>query len=59
MKLKEILSGIEELKAKGNVEVEINNIQTDSRKVALHGLDSILYSHFEKSLYMSLLIHCP
>ena len=34
MKLKEILSGIEELKAKGNVEVEINNIQTDSRKVA-------------------------
>ena len=34
MNLKEILSGIEELKAKGNIEVEINNIQTDSRKVA-------------------------
>ena len=34
MKLKEILSGIESLKAKGNIETEINKIETDSRKVA-------------------------
>ena len=34
MKLKEILSGIESLKAKGNIEAEINKIETDSRKVA-------------------------
>ena len=33
MKLKEILSGIESLKAKGNIETEINKIETDSRKI--------------------------
>lgn len=33
MELKEILSGIENLKAKGNVNIQIRNIQTDSRQV--------------------------
>ncbi len=33
MKLKEVLEGIEGLRAKGNLEAEVSNITTDSRKV--------------------------
>lgn len=33
MKLKEILVGLEGIKAKGNVEREITTIESDSRKV--------------------------
>ena len=33
MKLKSVIAGIEGLKAKGNLELDINAIETDSRKV--------------------------
>ena len=33
MELKKILSGIEGLKAKGNLDLDISNLESDSRKV--------------------------
>ena len=33
MNLKNIIVGIEGLKAKGNLDVEVNNISTDSRSI--------------------------
>ena len=40
MKLSEILSGISDLKAKGNVDIDIANIAYDSRKVTPESLRS-------------------
>lgn len=38
MKLKSIISGIEGLKARGNLDIEIQSIETDSRKVAKNSM---------------------
>lgn len=38
MNLKSIISGIDGLKAKGNLEMEINSIESDSRKVTKNGM---------------------
>ena len=38
MNLKNILQGIENIKGKGNFDIEIENIESDSRKVTKNGL---------------------
>ena len=38
MNLKEILVGLEGIKAKGNIDVEITNVDSDSRNIKENGL---------------------
>ena len=38
MKLREILEGITGLKAKGNIDIDVSNVTTDSRKVSQNGM---------------------
>ena len=38
MKLKQILYGIDEIKAKGNLDIDIENVESDSRKIKENGL---------------------
>ena len=38
MKLKDVLAGIDNLKAKGNLETEITNLDKDSRNIKENGL---------------------
>ena len=38
MKLKEILVGIEGIKAKGDLELEITNVDSDSRNIKENGM---------------------
>ena len=38
MKLKQILNGLEGLKVRGNLEVDIENVENDSRKIKENGM---------------------
>ena len=57
MKLSEILSGISDLKAKGNIDIDIKNIACDSRKVtpeslfvAIKGYDVDGHDYIEEAI---------
>ena len=57
MELKKILSGLENLKAKGNLDINIENIECDSRKItkntlfiAISGYDSVGHDYIEDAI---------
>lgn len=57
MKLKEILAGLEGLKVRGDLEIEINNLDKDSRKIgkndlfiAIKGFESDGHEYIEKAV---------
>ena len=57
MKLKEILVGLEGLKVRGNLDVDINNLDSDSRKIgkndlfiAIKGFESDGHKYVEKAI---------
>ena len=57
MNLKNIIAGIEGLKAKGNLDVEVNNISTDSRNIkqgdmfiAIKGFDTDGHKYIQSAI---------
>ena len=57
MELKAIISGIEGLKAKGNLDINIESIECDSRKVeqggmfiAIRGFEADGHEHIKKAI---------
>ena len=57
MELKKILSGIEGLKAKGNLDIDVTNIECDSKKiqkgdmfVAIKGYDSDGHDYIDEAI---------
>ena len=57
MKLKEILAGLEGLKVRGDLEIEINNLDKDSRKIdkgslfiAIKGFDTDGHEYIQSAI---------